>query len=181
MHLLNIREEIPDDYPAIRATTTAAFAGSDYGDNGEADLVDRLRTSSAKYLSLVASHEKKIVGHALFTPVTIRTPQHEIHGMGLAPMSVIPVRQRSGIGTALVKHGLDYLYADSCPFIVVLGHPEYYTRFGFHPAQELNVSHGFRSIPQEVFFIHCPPSDQLRKGFDGRAFYQTEFGPQHDT
>ena len=179
-HLFEIRNETPDDYAAIRATTTAAFAGSEYGDNGEADLVDRLRASSVNLLSLVASAEGEIVGHALFTSVTIRTSQHEIHGMGLAPMSVVPGRQRCGIGTALVEYGFERLYADDCPFIVVLGHPEYYPRFGFRPAREFNVSHGFPGIPQEVFFIHIPSDNILKHGLGGRARYQTEFGKQDE-
>lgn len=180
LDLLNIRVETPEDCAVIRAVTIAAFANSEYGHNGEAELIEVLRDSSARYLSLVGSIAGEVVGHALFTPVTIRSSQRETEGMGLAPMSVIPGRQKSGIGTALLEHGIDRLWEDGCPFVVVAGHPSYYSRFGFRPAAEYGVSHGFSGIPQEVFFIRCGSKGILEGECDARAFYQPEFGPQHN-
>jgi predicted N-acetyltransferase YhbS len=177
--LISIRNETHDDHEAIRTLTIAAFANSELGHNGEADLVVALR-ASPNLLSLVACSDEGIVGHILFTPVTIRTPQREIHGMGLAPMSVLPRYQRTGIGTSLVTHGLDQLSADGCPFFVVLGHPTYYPRFGFLAASQYGVTHGFSGIPQDVFFIRCLQNDLLGNMLGGLAYYHAAFGPQHE-
>jgi putative acetyltransferase len=80
----------------------------------------------------VAEDDGAIVGHILFTPVVVEG--RPALGMGLAPLAVLPGRQRQGIGSQLVRRGLDSLRERGCPFVVVVGHPEYYPRFGFEPA-----------------------------------------------
>jgi putative acetyltransferase len=84
-------------------------------------------------LSLVAVEKEKIVGHILFSSAIIEGEHGVVKGMGLAPMAVLPEFQRQGIGSQLVKAGIEKLRKTKCPFIIVLGHPEYYPRFGFEP------------------------------------------------
>lgn len=160
--------------------TTAAFANSEFGHNGESELIDALRVQCDAFLSLVACSGGEVVGHVLFTPVAIRTSACETVGMGLAPMSVMPKHQGAGIGSLLVTNGLCRLRDDGCPFVVVLGHPNYYPRFGFVPATQYQVSHGFTGIPQDVFFILNNAVDSMNTLAAGRAYYHSAFGTQHD-
>ncbi len=182
MEELRIRAETSADYLAVRELTTAAFAGTEYGYNGEAELVEQLRHSTG-CLSLVALSGHDVIGHILFSPVTIRSQQSsevaESRGMGLAPLSVLPSKQRQGVGKALVNEGLGQLRAAGCPFVVVLGDPDYYSRFEFVQAASYNVTHGFAGIPQP-FFQMIIFNQQIRlEQFQGRAYYEPAFGPQH--
>ena len=107
-------------------------------------------------------------------------PKLHFYGMGLAPMSVATHCQRQGIGSFLVTNGLKRLTETECAFVVVLGHPDYYPRFGFVPASDFGVSHGFTGIPQDVFFIHhINENDTMKTLANGLTYYQPEFGPQH--
>jgi putative acetyltransferase len=178
--LIKLCEEIEDDFDAVRALTISAFTSSEFGHNGEADLIDALRDSSADHLSLVAKQNDEIVGHVMFTPVTILAPQNELTGMGLAPMSVAPHRQKTGIGSSLLNNGLVQLFSNNCSFVLVLGHSNFYTKFGFQPASKFNISHGFSGIPQDVFFIRWNTGRTMELVAGGRAFYQPEFGTQHN-
>ncbi len=177
-----IREETESDWAAVRRVTIDAFANSDMGYNGEYELVEAIRLGCEGHVSLVACDHDDIVGHILFSPVVIHDARCELHGMGLAPMSVTPAMQRQGIGSLLVEFGLNRLRTDGNPFVVVIGHPEYYARFGFERATEYGIEHGFNGIPQEVFFIR-PTLDHERLRFDGaaKAHFRREFGPQFET
>ncbi|HEU4334620.1 MAG TPA: N-acetyltransferase [Candidatus Eisenbacteria bacterium] len=142
-----IREETPEDIPAIHEVNEAAFGRPD-----EALLVDRLRANGAVLLSLVAIAGERVVGHILYSPVTLGERDAPLDGAGLGPMAVLPEDQRGGIGGRLVAEGTRRMRERGCPFIVVLGHPEYYPRFGFVPASR----HGVRcqwEVPDEVFMI----------------------------
>ncbi len=121
--MIEVREERPEDRDAVRRVEEAAFGRSD-----EADIVDALRTDPAWTLSLVALIGGEIVGHLLFT--------RGDRVMTLGPLAVAPEHQRSGVGGALMREGLDRLDEP----IVLLGHVEYYTRFGFRPAAPLGVT-----------------------------------------
>ena len=176
---IEIREESPRDFDAVCELTNAAFSASEFGHNGEAELIDSLRTSSSSLLSLVASLDKQVIGHILFTPVSIESESGSLKGMGLAPMSVHPKFQRQGVGTSLIREGIRQLWSAECQFIAVLGHPDYYPRFGFRPASDWKVSHGFDGIPQEVFFLLCGAKESLQSFAGGKAFYSNQFGPQH--
>ena len=121
-----IREEIPGDYDAVRELNHTAFEGE-----AEAQLVDRLRSDGAVIVSLVAVEDCDIVGHILFSDLLIETDQAVLHAVSLAPMAVAPKFQRRGIGSALVRHGLAVCLERGKSVVVVLGHPEYYPRFGF--------------------------------------------------
>ncbi len=142
-----IRPEKPEDIPAIHALNAAAFPTP-----AEADLVDTLREQDAHVLSLVAEDEDRVVGHILFSPVVIETASGHIDALGLAPMAVLPERQREGIGSRLVATGLTQCTALDYPAVVVLGHPDYYPRFGFIQADQRGITCEFPS-PPEAFMV----------------------------
>jgi putative acetyltransferase len=163
-----IRTEKPGDIAAIRQVNVQAF-----GRAAEADLVDALRRNGKATLSLVAEDDGRIVGHILFSPVTIESGCDQFIGVGLAPMAVLPEMQNRGIGSLLVKHGLERCREDGRPFVVVLGHPEYYPRFGFVPASRFNLKCEY-DVADEVFMAM-----ELQNGALGNCAgvvkYQAEF------
>lgn len=175
---MEIRPATSQDAASIRDLTIAAFSASEFGHNGEADLIEALTGTVAEHLSLVATIENKIVGHILFTLVVLRADSEEQSGMGLAPMSVAPDQQRRGVGSTLVREGLERLFDGGCVFAAVLGHPAYYPRFGFEPAGSFGVAHGFEGIPQEVFFLSRNPHT-VQPIPSGRLFFDSAFGEQH--
>lgn len=134
-----IDAELPDDIRAVRAVHVAAFPTS-----AEADLVDALRASHHATVSLVARVDGAVVGHVLFSPVTIERDGHVIaRGVGLAPLAVLPAHQRHGIGAALSRAGLDACRRIGAPFAVVLGEPAYYERFGFTRASDVGIDNEY--------------------------------------
>ena len=167
--MITIRPEEPKDHSAVRALNLAAFE-----DGPEAELVDTLRASCRDHLSLVAEEEGRIVGHILFTPVALESPEGTAEGMGLAPMAVLPDRQREGIGSALVSRGLEMLVEWSTPFVVVLGHPEYYPRFGFELASRRGLRSQWDGVPDEAFMVRVYDQAALPDG-GGVAKYRDDF------
>jgi putative acetyltransferase len=125
---LLIRPENAADRDAIREVNQLTFGGE-----AEANLVDALRDGGFVTVSLVAETEAKVVGHILFSAVTIRTDIAAFEVLSLAPMAVLPEIQRKGIGSALVHAGIEACRKLPYGSIVVLGHPEFYPRFGFSP------------------------------------------------
>jgi putative acetyltransferase len=143
---MHIRPERPADIEGIRAVNLAAFETST-----EADLVDALREQAQSTISLVADDGGGIVGHILFSPVTLLAhPEQRI--MGLAPMAVLPARQRQGIGSALIREGLERCRRLHFSAIVVLGHADYYPRFGFTPASRFGLRCEY-DVPDDVFMV----------------------------
>jgi putative acetyltransferase len=143
---MRIRSEEPADVSAIRAVNLAAFETS-----AEADLVDALRGQATPLISLVAEDGGAIVGHILFSPVTLnRHP--DVQMMGLGPMAVVPARQRQGIGSALIREGLDTCKRVGAGAVVVVGHATYYPRFGFAPASRFGLSCQY-DVPDDVFMV----------------------------
>jgi putative acetyltransferase len=124
--LAEIRPETPADRAAIRAVHRTSFPTG-----AEARLVDALRESGRLRLSLVAVDQDRVVGHVAFSPVTLAGAGD---GAGLAPVAVLPEHRRRGIADQLIREGLDELGLAGCGFVVVLGDPGYYRRFGFEPA-----------------------------------------------
>ena len=167
--MADIRREQPDDAAAIRNVNDRAF-----GRPVEGAVIDQLRGASEGLLSLVAVAEGAVVGHILFSPIRLEAEGGgERSGMGLAPMAVLPEWQRQGIGSALVVAGLAVLRQMQCPFVVVLGHPGYYSRFGFEPAS----MHGIRckwNVPDEAFMILVLDESRMC-GASGVARYRSEF------
>jgi putative acetyltransferase len=128
--MIEIRTERPDDVRAIRDVNERAFGGP-----AEAILVDRLRAANKAIISLVASQRgDQVVGHILFSPVTVAHAPESFRGAGLAPVSVLPEYQNQGIGSRLVRDGLAACQATGFDIVVVLGHVGFYPRFGFAPA-----------------------------------------------
>jgi putative acetyltransferase len=164
-----IRKEQSGDTKQIRIVNNRAF-----GRTEEADLVDKLRQSCANRISLVAVSNDQIVGHILFTPVTIQAKERIITGMGLAPMAVLPESQYQGIGSQLVKAGLEVAEKAKYPFVIVLGHPTYYPRFGFVPASRYKIGCEYENIPDEAFMILVLSQETL-DGVSGVAKYRPEF------
>lgn len=144
---VTIRHEEPADRAAVHAVNVAAFERS-----AEADLVDHLRDQASPIVTLVAERDGDIVGHILFTPVTVDGDGDSWAAMALGPMAVRPDVQRQGVGRALVKEGLRRCKELNVPAVFVLGHPDYYPRFGFEPASR----HGCRcqwDVPDDVFMV----------------------------
>ena len=141
-----IRPERPEDTSAIRRVLCAAFDTP-----AEADLVESLREQAQPFVSLVAEDAATIVGHILFSPATFLT-HPEIRTMGLAPMAVVPSRQRRGVGSALVREGLDRCRELEAAVVIVLGHAHYYPAFGFTPASRFGVTSEY-DVPDDVFML----------------------------
>jgi len=166
--VLTIRAELPQGQAAIREVNEQAF-----GQPQEANLVDTLRAHAAVLLSLVAELDGQVVGHILYSPVTLDADGRTLTGAGLGPMAVLPGFQRRGIGSRLVEEGNRQLQASGVPFIVVLGHPHYYPRFGFEPA----ARHGLRcewEVPEDVFRVRVYDQRALA-GVSGLVKYRPEF------
>ena len=164
---LEIRLETPADRTAIRHLNEDAFGRTDEG-----QLVDQLRKNGGVMLSLVAILGDRVVGHILFTPVRIG----EIEGAGLGPMAVLPDLQRHGIGSKLVAEALAQLTEQRCAFVVVLGHPRFYPRFGFVKASGHGVSCAWE-VPDDAFMLL--PLDPARcVGLAGTAEYREEFAEE---
>jgi putative acetyltransferase len=164
---MNIRDEQPDDAQAIRSVNRAAF-----GNDAEADLVDSLRRHAAPLISLVAEDHGGIVGHILFSPAMLET-KPEVQIMGLAPMAVVPKRQRQGIGSQLVAEGILRCQALNADAVVVLGHPAYYPRFGFVPASRFSIRSVY-DVADDVFMIRELRAGAL-SGVDGIIRYHPVF------
>ena len=131
-----IREEIAADYDAILELNRLAFGGND-----EAEIVDRLRSAGIVVASLVAIENDEIVGYIMFSQLPVETAQGIIEAVSLAPMSVDPKWQRRGIGSALVRQGLERCRQRGKSIVLVVGHPGYYPRFGFSAELARNL-HG---------------------------------------
>jgi len=121
-----IRHEIDHDHEAVRQLNRLAF-----GHEAEARLVDALRAGDLVRVSLVAEVDAKVVGHILFSDLSIVTSTSIIAALALAPMAVLPDFQKKGIGSALVRRGLEFCKEQGHRIVVVLGHPAFYPRFGF--------------------------------------------------
>jgi putative acetyltransferase len=142
-----IRDERTADAPAIRELVGTAFRDKSFSDGTEHLIVDALRRQHALTLSLVAEEEGSIVGQAAFSPVSIDGKHRDWFGLG--PVAVAPERQRQGIGSALIEHGLARLSAMNSAGCVVLGDTRYYRRFGFRIDPRLTAI----GLPPEHFMV----------------------------
>jgi putative acetyltransferase len=197
--MVTIRKEQSGDAQQIRVVNHRAF-----GQTEEPDLVDKLRRTCPDAISLVALSEGQIVGHILFTPleiiprcssrksdlgidpdspreiltgltpVIIQTKERIIKGMGIAPMAILPEFQHQGIGSQLVKAGLEAAEKAKNPFVIVLGHPTYYPRFWFVSASRYGVKSEYENVPDEAFMILVFDQASL-KDVSGVAKYRPEF------
>lgn len=166
--MITIRAEREDDYSEVRIVNELAF-----GQSNEANLVDALREHARPYISLVAVDDGKIVGHIFFSPVTIQSDEDSFMAMGLAPMAVLPELQKQGIGSLLVREGLKECGRTGQNIVVVLGHADYYPRFGFVTAKQKGLLCEYE-VPDEYFMVAelVPNALQGRKGL---VVYHPEF------
>jgi len=147
---MNVRFERPGDIEKIKGVNLQAFETGT-----EADLVDTLRNTDLELISLVAEENGEVIGHILFSPVTLAG---DLRIMGLGPMAVIPNWQSKGVGTKLVNAGLQACEKAGYEAVVVLGHADYYPRFGFAPSVNFGIKSEY-DVPPEVFMVK-----ELRKG-----------------
>jgi HAD superfamily hydrolase (TIGR01509 family) len=168
--LLALRPEIPDDLPGIRLVEEAAFPH-----HTEADLVDLARKRGKTTLSMVAVVEGNILGHVLFTPVTFDPPDpgnRSRRGLGLGPIAVLPEYQRKGIGSRLMRAGLDQARRLDYGFVVLLGDPAFYSRFGFKPGRAFGLSSDYGE-GDEFQVLELRPG--VLTGIARKVKYITEF------
>jgi len=162
-----IRREQANDDRAVRAVNEAAFGRSD-----EADLVDRLRQEGAVLASFVAEQERRIVGHVLFSRILIDAANEPVLSVALAPLAVLPAVQRRGIGSRLIRSGLDWLRTRGERSVLVLGDPQFYRRFGFSTARARLLATPF---PAEAFMaLELVPG--ALDGVRGAVRYPAAFG-----
>jgi putative acetyltransferase len=165
---MRVRSESDVDRAAIRAVNEAAF-----GSPVEADIIDALRAKGVELVSLVADRDGAILGHILFSPVSL-AGHDALELMGLGPMAVLPREQRKGIGSALVREGLRQCRQLGAQAVVVVGHPQYYPRFGFAPASRYGIRCEY-DVPDDVFMIAELETGALRNA-SGLVRYDSAFG-----
>ena len=161
---IEIREERGEDIAAIRDVNNSAF-----NQDHEGRIVDALRSNGAALLSLVATDDGQVVGHIMYSPITVG----EVTGAALGPMAVVPEHQGEGIGSKLVEAGNLKLKDEGWPFIIVLGHANFYPRFGFKPARLLGIKCEW-DVPEDVFMMLVLDQEKM-SGVSGLAKYRHEF------
>lgn len=168
--MISVRTERKKDIEAIHSVNRLAF-----GQEDEALLVQRIRESSGfiPALSLVAIKDSQVFGHILFSQIHIVTPEGDVAVLSLAPMAVLPEFQNSGIGSQLVRTGLEKCRELGHTIIVVIGHPQYYPRFGFVPARKKGLDLHF-PVPDEAFMV-CELEPDVLKGIEGKVKFPPEF------
>lgn len=166
--MIKFRQERPRDQLAVRRVNEQAF-----GTDEEANLVDALRKTNAFVLSMVTLDNGRVVAHALFTEVVVTEADSQLRALGLGPMAVLPSHQRRGIGSRLLQIALDKCRQLGYDVVVVVGHPEFYPRFGFTSAGPRGIECEF-DVPDDAFMVL-----ELRKnalaGRTGLVKYQPEF------
>lgn len=164
--MIEIRAERPGDVVAIRVVNERAF-----GSSAEARLVDLLRAANKAMISLVAQQDDQVVGHILFSPVSVTSAPETLRAVGLAPLSVLPKFQNQGIGSRLIHEGLLACQAARRDIVVVLGHIGYYPRFGFSTASDYGLENEYGA--SEAFMVL-----ELRKGVLDRVSGLVKFAPE---
>jgi putative acetyltransferase len=168
--MVTVRQEVPADHRQVLEVNRLAF-----GRPEEAQLVEALRMSASfvPELSLVASEEDRVVGHVLFTRVAIRDGGRRHPALALAPVAVLPERQRSGIGSTLIRHGVEAARALGYGIAIVLGHSSYYPRLGFVPAERVGIRAPFEVTPGAFMVLELQPG--ALAGVQGEVEYPPEF------
>lgn len=165
---LSIRAERPEDEDAVRRVELEAFGRAE-----EADLVEALREGAAEFVSFVAVEDGEVVGHVLFTEVELEAGA-DAEGLGLAPLAVSPSHQSRGIGTALVEAALAHLADSGVDFVVVLGDPAFYERFGFVPAATYGLGCVYDAPPEAFHALELTEGALAEAA--GIVRYRREFG-----
>ncbi len=166
--MLTLRNEIPADYARVYEINRLAFDGSD----AEPQLVDAIRRSPGA-ISLVADEDGRVVGHILLSPITIETEGGSLPAMSLAPMAVHPDFQKRGIGSALVRAGLDACREQGHAIVIVLGHIHYYPRFGFSAGLAQGLKCPFGDCGEAWMALELVPG--ALAGVTGNVIYPKAF------
>jgi putative acetyltransferase len=164
---VSVRPESPADRDGIREVNRAAF-----GQEDEARLVDALRTGGHVRVSLVAEENGRVVGHILFSELPIATQVGTVEALALAPLAVAPSRQRRGIGSVLTREGLRASRSAGHRIVVVLGHPEFYPRFGF----SARLAERLKSPFSGPAFMAAELVPGALEGVEGAVIYPPPFG-----
>lgn len=172
---VTIRQERPEDHKVVFELVEAAFAGQKYSDGSEHFLVERLRKSNAfiPELSLVAVADEVVIGHILLTKVNIVNDSASFGALTLAPVSVLPEYQRKGIGGQLINAAHSIAKDLGYQSVVLLGHAEYYPRFGYRKCSDFSISLPFGSADENCMIIELA-SDALQ-GVSGEVVYPEAF------
>jgi putative acetyltransferase len=165
--MIVIRDELPQDISAIHNLNVWAFGGP-----AEAVLVDRLRAAGKALISRVATLDGRVVGHILFSPITVERSPSSFRGLGLAPMSVLPEFQNRGIGSILVRDGLEICRQGRYDLVVVLGHLRFYPRFGFSRAKDYGLENEYKAVDE---FMVIELREGALKAAAGLVKYASEF------
>lgn len=168
----HVRIATPADADAVDTIHRAAFAGTEFGYQGEADLVRRIDADGDALVSLVAERDGAVVGHVLFSRMDVAGDGQPLAAAGLAPVAVTPDLQGQGIGDALIRAGLDDLRQQAIAISFVLGHPDYYPRFGYSP----DLAARFASPFAGPHFMAMMLDSDAPTPQSGRADYAPAFG-----
>lgn len=172
---IEIRQEKKEDYPAVFELITKAFEKEEISDHQEQYLVERLRKSNAfiPELSLVAISKGQIVGHILLTKIQIKNDSETFESLALAPVSVLPEFQNKGIGGKLIREA--HILAKNLGFgsIVLLGHADYYPKFGYQKAENFGIKLSF-DVPSE-FCMAIELYPKALESVSGTVEYTVEF------
>jgi putative acetyltransferase len=168
--VITIRPEDPRDIEAVHQVNALAF-----GREEEVRIVEALRDAGKVICSLVAQADGQVVGHILFSPMTIESAEKVHEAVCLGPLAVLPEYQRRGVGSLLVDAGLNGCRQLGHRAVFLLGHPTYYPRFGFRPAREFDVHYQ----DDRDAFMAIELVQGALVGICGRAVFTEEFGEEH--
>ena len=174
---LSIRKENPSDQKWVVELTEKAFETLEISDHNEGRLVDNLRKASTfiEDLSLVAELNGQVVGHILFTPILIEDGKEKFESLILAPVSVLPEFQKQGIGGQLIRAGHQKALELGFHSVILLGHPEYYPRFGYKPASTWGIKSPI-PLPSDDVFMAVELTEDALANVTGTVVFPPEFG-----
>ncbi|MCD9575626.1 GNAT family N-acetyltransferase [Flavobacterium soyae] len=172
---IKLRQERKEDYKNVFQLIEKAFENIEYSDHKEQFLVERLRKSEAfiPELSIVAEAEGKIVGHILFTKLEIKNESQSFQSLALAPVSVLPEFQGKGVGSKLILNGHETAKSLGYKSVILLGHQDYYPRFGYELCEKYNIKMPF-DVPAENCMVIALTENGLR-GISGEVVYPSVF------
>ncbi|PGB04378.1 GNAT family N-acetyltransferase [Bacillus toyonensis] len=172
--MVTIRQEQKNDYRKTEEVVQQAFLNEEFSDKKEHELVSRIRNCDAFISELsIAAVDEEIVGHILLSKITIEQDGTSVESLALAPVSVAPSHQKKGIGGKLIVAALEKAKELGYGSVVVLGHPDYYPKFGFKKASEWNIKAPFE-VPDEVFMVMELRENTLQ-GVEGIVQYSSAF------
>ncbi|WBV58409.1 N-acetyltransferase [Chryseobacterium daecheongense] len=171
-----VRQELEKDYPQVFELVEQAFKNAEHSDHQEQFLVEKLRKSDAfiPELSIVAEIENEIVGHILFTRLSVKNNDKAFNSLALAPVSVKPQHQGQGIGSQLISYGHKIARELGYESVILIGHEKYYPRFGYKKTSNFGISFPFDLPEENGMAIELIP-DAL-KNVTGIVTYPKEFG-----